>query len=164
MFVEDPELRAEVARLWRLGLSAPPPAGVSGPGPTRMSFESDQWARIGDSLAHLMRHMHEVPLLLIPCLRVSSRAELDSTQGQANGWGSVVPALWSFMLAARERGLGTAWTTGNLAHEREISALLGIPYDTVVQVALTPVAHTLGTDFRPGPRTDPRQLVHWNSW
>ncbi|RAO34241.1 hypothetical protein PSN13_03108 [Micromonospora saelicesensis] len=165
IFVEDRETRAAVARLWRLGLMAPPPAsGGTGPAFSRMDFASEQWGRIAGSLAHLADHLHEVPLLLIPCLRVESRAELDSVRGQAGAWGSVIPAFWSFMLAARERGLGTAWTTSHLSYEREMAELLGIPYDTVVQVALTPVAYTLGTDFKPGPRADADAFAHWNRW
>ncbi|WP_250038349.1 nitroreductase family protein [Paractinoplanes maris] len=165
VFVEERRTRAQVAHLWRRGLTAPPPAsGSAGPAFSRMAFASAEWGRISRSLIHLADHLHEVPLLLIPCLRVESRAELDSIRGQAGGWGSVIPAFWSFMLAARERGLGTAWTTNHLSYEKEMAELLGLPYATVVQVALTPVAYTLGTDFRPGPRAEARELMHWNRW
>ena len=34
----------------------------------------------------------------------------------ASGWGSILPAMWSFMVAARERGLGTVWTTVHLVN------------------------------------------------
>jgi hypothetical protein len=64
----------------------------------------------------------------------------------------------------RERGLGTAWTTNHLSYEREMADLLGIPYATVVQVALTPVAYTLGTDFKPGPRAETEDFAHWDRW
>ena len=40
-------------------------------------------------------------------------------------WGSVIQAAWSFMLAARSRGLGTCWTSLHLEHEREAAKLLG---------------------------------------
>lgn len=103
-------------------------------------------------------------MLLIPCLRVDSRAEFDSVRGQAGNWGSVLPAVWSFMLAAREHGLGTAWTTCHLSYEREMADLLGLDVDTVVQAALTPVAYTLGTDFRRGVRADRSEFVHWDRW
>jgi hypothetical protein len=68
------------------------------------------------------------------------------------------------MLAARERGLGTAWTTCHLSCERETADLLGIPYATVVQAALTPLAYTIGTSFKPGPRADHRAFAHWGRW
>ena len=164
VFIEDPDTRAAVAQLWRRGLVSPVGSGATGPEPTRMSFDSDEWHRIANSLDRLAQHLHEVPVLLIPCLRVGDRAELQTIRGQAGAWGSVMPAFWSFMLAARERGLGTAWTTAHLSYEREMAELLGIPFDTVVQAALTPVAYTVGTDFRPGPRADHGAFSHWDRW
>ncbi|WP_326836866.1 nitroreductase family protein [Amycolatopsis rhabdoformis] len=164
VFVEEPDRKAAVADLWRRGLVAGHSSGSSAPLPTRMSFASQEWHRIADSLDHLARHLHEVPVLLIPCLRVDDRSSLDSIRGQAGNWGSVLPAFWSFMLAARERGLGTAWTTAHLTYEREMAELLDIPFDTVVQAALTPVAYTVGTTFKPGPRADHRGFVHWDQW
>jgi nitroreductase len=83
---------------------------------------------------------------------------------QANAWGSVLPATWSFMLAARSRGLGTVWTTPHLQYEREAAAILSIPYESVMQLALIPVAYTIGTDFRPGPRAPLSGIVHWDTW
>ena len=83
---------------------------------------------------------------------------------QASAWGSVLPAVWSFMLAARARGLGTAWTTIHLFYEREAADVLGIPYEEVSQVALIPLAHTIGTDFRPGPREPLERFARWDAW
>ena len=77
---------------------------------------------------------------------------------------SIVPATWSFMLAARARGLGTCWTTFHLAHEREAAELLGIPYEAATQAALIPVAYTKGTDFKPGPRKPLGEVIHWDRW
>jgi len=163
IFVQDKSVRAEVADLWRRGLTQPAHEAV-GPSHTRMDFRSEEWNRIAGSLDHLVQNIEEVPALLIPCVRVDSRDELAEVRGQAGAWGSVIPAFWSFMLAARERGLGTAWTTSHLSYEREMAELLGIPYDTVVQAALTPVAYTIGTSFKPGPRADPQDFVHWDGW
>jgi nitroreductase len=114
------------------------------------------------SAYHLVEHLAEVPVLLVPC--ITGRTEESSTEAQASRWGSIVPATWSFMLAARARGLGTCWTTFHLAHERDAAALLGIPYDEMMQVALIPVAYTVGTDFRPGPRRPLADVVHWDRW
>jgi nitroreductase len=75
-----------------------------------------------------------------------------------------MPAVWSFCLAARERGLGTCLTAIHLAYEREAAEILGIPYDEVMQVALLPVAYTIGTDFKPGRRNPLDQIVHWDEW
>jgi nitroreductase len=68
------------------------------------------------------------------------------------------------MLAARSRGLGTAWTTPHLHYEREAARILSIPYDSVLQTALIPVAYTIGVDFKSGPRVDTDQVIHWNAW
>ena len=84
--------------------------------------------------------------------------------GQAALWGTIVPAAWSFMLAARARGLGTVLTTIHLAYEREAAEILGIPYDSVMQTALIPVAYTIGTDFKLAPRDPLASMVHWDSW
>src|ERR1700719_3292063 len=81
------------------------------------------------SAASRANHLQEVPVLAIPC--VEGRYEDAPALWQAIAWGSILPATWSFMLAARARGLGTAWTTLHLAHARDAAAVLGIPYEQV---------------------------------
>jgi nitroreductase len=115
-----------------------------------------------ESSAYLAEHLHEVPVLVVPS--IEGRVEGASPVVRAVTWGSILPATWSFMLAARARGLGTAWTGLHLEYEREAAEILGIPYDEVMQVALVPVAHTIGTEFKPGPRRDRSQQIHWNAW
>lgn len=152
--VTDPELRGGLGELWRRSgeryLARRPPSG---------SAVAD---RIVASVRHLLEHIHEVPVHLIPC--VEGRTDGKPGWQQAGRWGSVMPAAWSFMLAARARGLGTAWTTFHLAFEREAADLLGIPYDEVMQAALIPVAYSLGTDFKPAPRRPLDTMVHWDRW
>lgn len=163
--VDDPAQRAEVADIWRAGLMQPVDnEPVDNTLPSRVSFDHPDWDRIASSLRHLATNLHDVPALVIPCLRVSSRAELGSIRGQAGGWGSAVPAVWSFMLAARERGLGTCWTTCHLTYEKEMADVLGIPFEQVVQVALTPLAYTIGTDFKVAIRADTTDFIHWDRW
>ncbi|MGY4712705.1 nitroreductase family protein [Mycolicibacterium sp. CBM1] len=162
VIVDDPVLRAKVADVWRRGLITP--TGVAPTAGSRTPLSGDEWSRIADSVDRLAAVLQDVPTLLIAGVRVDGREELTTVRGQAGAWGSVLPALWSFMLAARERGIGTAWTTCHLSYEHEMAELLGIPYDRVVQAALTPVAYTTGTSFRPAPRADPSGFVHWNSW
>jgi nitroreductase len=115
-----------------------------------------------DASWYLAEHLHEVPVLVIPC--IEGRVEGASPLVQAVTWGSILPATWSFMLAARSRGLGTAWTGLHLEYEKEAAAILGIPYEEVMQVALIPVAHTIGSEFKPGPRVKRKEKMHWNSW
>jgi nitroreductase len=115
--------------------------------------------RIGESVAYLGEHMGDVPVLVIPCVR----APRLSAGSQAGLWGSLLPAAWSYMLAARARGLGTAWTTLHLRYETEISELLGIPTD-IRQGALIPTAYYTGDTFRPAPRQPLDDVLHINSW
>jgi nitroreductase len=118
--------------------------------------------RMYRSAQYLADHMGEVPVLVIPC--INGRTDGARADEQASQWGSILPAVWSFMLAARARGLGTCWTTLHLPHEREAADLLGIPYDDVMQAAMIPVAHTIGDQFRPGPRKPLGSIVHWDQW
>jgi nitroreductase len=67
------------------------------------------------------------------------------------------------MLALRSRGLGSAFTTLHLEHEREAGEVLGVP-DTVTQVALIPVAYTTGGDFGPAERRPVEDVTYWNRW
>ena len=162
VFVTDPEQRAALAGLWRLGLAHP--TGDDDTAPSRQDFDGAHWQAIAGSVDHLVEHLHEVPVLLVPCVRIGTRAELANPVIAAGTWGSVLPAAWSFMLAARDRGLGTVWTTQHLHYERRAAELLGIPYDSVMQCALIPVAHTLGEGFKPGRRVDAAQVVHSEQW
>jgi nitroreductase len=118
--------------------------------------------RIRDSSDYLAEHMHEAPVLLVPCWR--GRVEGAALFEQAGIWNSISPAIWSFMLAARARSLGSALTTVHLFHEREAAELLGIPYERVTQTALLPVAYTKGTDFSPAAREPVDSVLHWNGW
>jgi len=120
-----------------------------------------QHAKVQSSASYLAEHLHEAPLLVIPC--IEGRVEEAGALAQASAYGSILPAAWSFMLALRARGLGTAWTTLHLAFEKPIAALLGIP-NHVTQAALLPVAHTKGTDFRVAKRIPAEQLTHWDAW
>jgi nitroreductase len=79
-------------------------------------------------------------------------------------WGSIAPAVWNFMLAARLYGLGTTWTSFHLLFEKEAAELLNIPYEKVMQVALLPVAYYKGTSFKPAPRDPIEKIIHINSW
>jgi nitroreductase len=154
--VTDPELRAGLAELWRKGGERY--LGRLGD-PTEIP---GLMGRVVGSVLHLADHLHEVPVHVIPCIQ--GRTEGKSVFAQASRWGSIMPATWSFMLAARSRGLGSVWTSFHLAHEQEAAELLGIPYDEVMQAALIPVAYTIGTDFKPASRAPLESMVHWDRW
>lgn len=122
-----------------------------------------QQARSAASADHLADHMGEAPALVIPC---SGAGRVDGLPGilAANLFGNVMPAMWSFMLAARARGLGTSWTTLHLMKEQEVAQIVGIPFEQVQQVCLSPVAFTIGTDFKPAERPEPDTIIHWDTW
>jgi nitroreductase len=120
--------------------------------------------KVRDSAEYLAANFHRAPLLMIPCLW--GRLDSASVVMGAGFWGSLLPAAWSFMLALRERGLGSAWTTIHLMNdgERQVADLLGIPYDKVSQGGLFPIAYTIGTDFKPARREPLDKVLHWDRW
>ncbi len=125
--------------------------------------EQAQQDRVRDSAEYLAERFGDAPVLVIACT-TGGRLEGMPPSAVAARMGNVLPAMWSFMLAARARGLGTTWTTVGLMKEREIAELLGIPYDDVQQVCISPVAHTIGTEFRPAARPEPETIIHWDGW
>ncbi|MES1246892.1 MAG: nitroreductase family protein [Actinomycetota bacterium] len=151
--VTDAEKRAALGELWRQ---------VAYPYLERGGDREGQGRRIGEAVVHLAEHIHEVPVHVIPC--VLGRYEGKPNPLVASMFASIIPAAWSFMLAARSRGLGTVWTTFHLMHERQAAEILELPYDSVTQVALIPVAYTIGTDFKPGTRKPLESMVHWDRW
>ena len=166
--VTDPGLRAAVADAFRRGAfeyagrQKPRRDPAAGPGRRFSDQERAARKRVMASAAYLFEHLHEVPALVIPC--VEGRFEDAPPVDQATAFGSILPAVWSFMLAARSRGLGTSWTTAHLMVEEEVADLLGIPFASVTQVALIPVAHTVGDDFGPAPRRPLDDVLHWDRW
>jgi nitroreductase len=124
----------------------------------------DRQSKVIDSATYLSENFQRSPLLLIPCLW--GRYDGLPSELVAGAWGSLLPAVWSFMLALRERGLGSAWTTLHLHNggERQTAELLGIPYDKVSQGGLFPIAYTIGTDFKPAKREPLGSILHWDEW
>ena len=123
--------------------------------------------RSTSSAEYLAANMAKAPAMLIPC--IAGRIDSPEIAGggnfaQAATYGSIIPAAWSFMIAARARGLGTAWTTLHLMHEKEIAELLGIPYEEYTQVALIPIAYTKGTSFKPAYRPPLDTVMHVDNW
>ena len=116
--------------------------------------------QIGESVAYLRENMHRSPALLLPLF--SGRSEGANVFFQASLWGSILQATWSFFLALRARGLGSAWTTGHLFREKEMAELLEIPSDGYTQVGLFPIAYTRGTEFKPAYRKPVSEVVGWN--
>jgi nitroreductase len=103
-------------------------------------------------------------MLMIPCIK--GRLDNADVFTGAGAWGSLLPAVWSFMLALRGRGIGSAWTTIHLMldGERKAAELLGIPYEKITQGGMFPIAYTKGTDFKPAKREPLESVLHWDKW
>lgn len=161
VIVTEPERRAALAELWRRGLGQGD-SSMSEAALRRAYRTPGSMEKVWSGLRHLAANLHRAPALVVPC--IEGRTDGLGADRQASRWASLLPAVWSFMLAARLHGLGTVWTTGNMAVEREVAELLGIPYDSVMQAAVIPVAHTIGTEFTPAPRVPVDEVLHWNKW
>jgi nitroreductase len=155
LVVTDPEVRRGLANLYR-------EAGAGYLAASRDRATDPQTQRVYASALHLTEVLDRVPVLVVPC--IERRVDPASTVAAASLYGSILPAVWSFMLALRSRGLGAAWTTLHLSREDEAAALLGIPADTVTQVALLPVAYTVGTDFKAARRPPVEEITYWDRW
>jgi nitroreductase len=167
LVVTDPAKRQALGDCYRRGYTQYLQPAAHQPGAPEQLTESEREQaavelRIEESSDYLAEHIHEAPVMVIPSYL--ARPEGKPVARQAILWGSILPATWSFMLALRSRGLGSAWTTTHLEYERDAAAILGIPYEQVTQVALLPVAYTIGTDFKPARRAPLDEVVRWNAW
>lgn len=161
VLVDDPQVRQAMADVYRAGLEVQLAASAAAPQPSPYPDTPAQ-RRISASVDYLVHHMGDVPVLVVPT--ISGRMEQASIFDQASRWGSVLPAVWNFMLALRTKGLGSAWTTLHLHQERLMAELLGIPFHRVTQAGLFPVAYTTGNDFSPADRSRSAHKLHWNHW
>jgi len=159
--VTDPEKRLGIANLYRRAgeaLAGQIPVPEYGDDDPRKSAH----VRVYDSAQWLTERLEQVPVFVIPC--VEGRVEtFPSVVAQASTYGSILPAAWSFMLAARARGLGSVWTTIHLLYEKEAAELLAIPA-SFTQAALLPVAFYKGDDFKPASRLPAREVTYWDTW
>ena len=163
VFVTDPAKKQALADLYNDSFR---PYVAMGGAAARQYDEGDTRGEraelVRDSATYLADHLHEVPVMMIPCHW--GRIDGADSGTQAGYWGSLLPAAWSFMLALRARGLGSAWTTLHLPKEREAAELLGIPFDRVAQGGLFPIAYTKGTDFKKAKRQPIADIIHWDTW
>ncbi len=160
--VEDPAKKQAIADIYKanfqLYANAPRAAYADG------DLRAEQAGRVTESAMYLADNFHRAPLLLIPA--ITGRFDNLPAFAGASIWGSLLPAVWSFMLAARERGLGSAWTTIHLMNdgERKAAEILGIPFDEITQAGLFPIAYTIGTDFKLAKRMPLDPVLHWDQW
>jgi nitroreductase len=158
--VDDPGLRVDIADAYRRAFA--PYIKTQQLAMEKVGRTDRSTLGIIDSSTYLADVLARVPVHVIPC--ILDRVPANAKQGLMAGfYGSILPAVWSFQLALRSRGLGSVWTTLHLEHEDEVGELLGIPA-TVSQVALLPVAYYTGEDFKPGTRRPAEEITYWNGW
>ena len=160
--ITDPDKISAVADIYRKSfqvLTDRPPEQRPAYGPD--DSRTHQSEKVTRSAMYLAAEMHRCPAMLIAC--INGRIEQLPAMAHAGVYGSILPGAWSFMLAARERGIGMAWTTIHLRNEADVAAVLGIP-DDVTQTVLFPMAYFTGEDFKPAPRVPLSEVVHWNAW
>jgi nitroreductase len=121
-----------------------------------------QQDRVLNSAEYLAENFHRVPVMMIPIL--PGRMDGLPAMAATSMLGSILPGAWSFMLAARERGLGTAWTTIHLMFEQQAAEVLGIDYENYTQCALITCGYSQGTDFKPASRPPIETVLHWDTW
>jgi nitroreductase len=162
--VTDPTMIARLGDLYRRSM-APAKEQVAVLGritPADPVAHERQNERVYESAFYLPEIIDRVPGMLIPCVTGQPPAPRGAPTFSLIG--SVIQAAWSFMLAARNRGIGTVWTTVHLTLEEEAAQILGIPYPDVTQIALIPFGYTIGTDFKPAKREPLELVAHWDKW
>ncbi|HEV8718076.1 MAG TPA: nitroreductase family protein [Candidatus Binatia bacterium] len=157
--VADPEKKKAIADLYRKGADM----YRSRPRPTYAADDprAKQSEQIVKSSQYLYQHLHEVPVIVFA--GIEGRFEKEPQFVQASKYGSILPSAWSFMLALRARGVGSAWTTLALIHEKEVAKTLAIP-DNITLAVMMPVAYYKGTDFKPAKRLPAKEHTYWNTW
>lgn len=147
LVVTDPAKRAALADLYREGF-----------GPYIGASRDETLSPVAKSAIWLAERLHDVPVHVIPCIR-------DHSDGRPNAgvYGSIYPAVWSFQLALRSRGLGSVLTTLHLGHAREAAELLGIP-GGIIQAGLVPVAYYTSENFKPARRRPVEEITYWDEW
>jgi nitroreductase len=161
--IGDPGVKAAVASIYRESYHGSADARRGNLAYEGADPRAERLAKVLESADYLADNMARAPWLVIAA-GTGRVLQSPTVPEQSRFWGSVLPAMWSFMLAARARGLGCAWTTEHLKREAEVAEILGIPYPEVTQCGLFPVAYSIGTDFKKARRIPGAQLTHWDAW
>lgn len=158
--VTDPAKRAALADIYRRSFESYWAASLE-KAPEAFENPSKSVQRMIDSAEFLTANLQHVPVHVLFCSR-GNLVNLPLFE-QASAYGSIIPAAWSFMLAARARGIGCCWTTVHLMDAAAASGVLDIP-DDVTQAVLLPVAYYKGDDFKLAERLPLSEVMHWNGW
>lgn len=160
--VDDPTIIGKVCELYNQGTEDFISSLGDAVGESYMGADIPGFSGINESVDYLRQNLHRAPAILFPLML--GRVESGNTFWQASSYGSILQATWSFFLALRERGMGSAWTTAHLWREKEMAELLGVPYGQFTQVGLFPIAYTIGTEFKKAYRKPFDDVVSWNQF
>ncbi|HET6590187.1 MAG TPA: nitroreductase family protein [Candidatus Nitrosocosmicus sp.] len=166
LVVTDQSIKNSLSDLFRKGWQSyiNSPTSVAKTTSSDDPKKSETQRKIYESAEYLVENLKKVPVFVIPCIEGRTDGSNISVVVQSAIWGSIAPAVWNFMLAARLYGLGTTWTSFHLLFEKEAAELLKIPYEKVMQVALLPLAYYKGDSFKPAPRESVEKIIHIDSW
>jgi nitroreductase len=156
LVVRDPEKKRALAEIYR---------AVGNPYLAQLRAAAEPGSRqqrVIDAGQYIADHLAEIPALVIP-LRQGVPGPGTDVLSPQGFFGSVVPGVWSFQLAARARGLGTRYTTYHVSRSAEVAELFDIP-DGMTQIALIPVAYYTGDSFSPAPRLDAEEITYLDTW
>jgi len=160
VFVEDEAKKKAIADIYRTNATP----YLASPKDSFGDARDEQIDAVRSSASYLSENMEKAPVLLIPVLE--GRPDGAPAGLSASFWGSLLPAVWSYMLALRARGLGSAWTTLHLLGdgEKQAAEVLGIPFEKYSQAGLFPIAYTKGTEFKKAKRLPAENFAHWDTW
>jgi nitroreductase len=162
IFITDADKKQVIGELYRKSWYAYAASG--GQRYAKDDLRREQLPRVASSAQYLADRMHEVPVMVIPCIEGRVDRPGVFNLDMAGLYGSIIPAAWSFMLAARDRGVVGSWTTLHLRYEREVAELLGIPHERYTQAALLAMGFSTGGEFKPAQRIPLDGIVHWEKW
>ncbi len=162
VLVDDPIVIKDIAKIYNLALEDYVKVLGESVGDDYMGAATPGFEKINQSVDYLRENIHRAPAILIPLM--SGRVENSGVFMQASCYGSILQAVWSFFLALRARGMGSAWTTAHLWREKEMAELLNIPYKDFTQVGIFPIAYTIGTEFKKAYRKPFDDVVNWNKF
>ena len=114
--------------------------------------------QVVSSSAYLVENFSKAPVLVMCAIW-----GVHDNSGQPGLFDSAIPSAWSFNLALRSRGLGTAYATMLNNKSAEVAKLLGIPLGVTTLVCF-PVAYTIGPDFSPAPRRPASEITYFDQW
>lgn len=114
--------------------------------------ESKQFERIISSVEHAAEEFAGYPLLLFGFV------QHDPTGG------SIFPAIWSAMLAARSQGVGSTLTSVLLFKTDQVLELLGVPADEGwIMAGCVTMGYPTGR-WGVAPRRPVEEVAHRNQW